>query len=279
MTSDATASPQPLVTILIPHYKTLELTKLCLRSLKLFTDLGKVRVIVIDNHSDDDSTEYLKTLNWITLIIRTPTEAETPSIAHARALDVGLAQTRTPYILSIHTDTIVTSPQWLDFLLARIEADPGIAGVGSWKLEHKPPVKRLAKTIERWWQQKIWYPLLGKGEGSLEGVGRNYYYLRSHCALYKTELVRKYTNGFNDSGETAGKLLHTRLLESGYQMVFIPSEELSPHVKHLNHATMILNPEIAGKKTGSRKERQRIMRELKSLKYEAILGDESLDSP
>ncbi len=268
----------PVVTILIPHYKTLKLTKLCLRSLKKFTDLSKVEVVVIDNYSGDDSSAYLKSLSWIKLLSRSKIEGESPSAAHARALDMALEFVKTKYVLSIHTDTIVISNEWLDFLLSRIGVEPDTAGVGSWKLEFKPPMKRFMKDIERFWQKNIWFPLVGKGVGRLEGLGENHYYLRSHCALYKTNLVQKYTDGFEDGGETAGKVLHRKLVDNGCRMEMIPSDDLSPYMRHLNHATMILNPEIAGKKTGSRKEYNRIKRELNSLEYEKILDDDDLDN-
>ena len=40
-----------IVTVLVPNYKTLKLTKVCLRLIKKNTDLNKVHVIVIDNDS------------------------------------------------------------------------------------------------------------------------------------------------------------------------------------------------------------------------------------
>ena len=59
-----------IATVLVPNYKTLKLTKVCLRLIKKNTDLKKVNVIVIDNNSKDDSTKYLKSLKWIELIER-----------------------------------------------------------------------------------------------------------------------------------------------------------------------------------------------------------------
>jgi len=46
-----------LVTILIPNYKTPELTKLCLRLIRKHTDSDKIHVIVIENDSNDSSIE------------------------------------------------------------------------------------------------------------------------------------------------------------------------------------------------------------------------------
>jgi len=240
--------------------------------------MDKVRVVVIDTHSNDASLDYLRSLSWIILIERTPVAGESPAIAHAGALDLGLDVADTPYVLSIHTDTIVVRRGWLELLINRLEQGEDIAGVGSWKLEQKPPLQALAKRLERAWQLRVWYPLFRKGEGELEGLGKNYYYLRSHCALYRTELLRRYTNGFHDGNEVAGKVLHGKLEKQGFKLVFIPSDELIPYMRHLNHATMILNPEIAGRGTGSRKEYRRIMRELKRLDYRQLLQDDALDS-
>jgi len=263
----------PRVSVLIPHFKTLELTKFCLRSLRKYTDLARVQVIVIDNGSKDASTDYLRSLPWITLIEREPVAGERPPTAHARALDLGLARVEAPYVLSIHTDTIVISPQWLDFLLDRIEADERIAGVGSWKLEFKPWYKRLAKRVE-----SAWFALCARlQKPGARKDGDPALYLRSHCALYRTELLRRFELRFDSEDDTAGKALHRKLVEQGFVMEFIDTYDLARQVRHINHATMILNPEIAGRKTGTEAERRRLRRELESLDYLQILHDESLD--
>ena len=128
---------QSRVTILIPNYKTPEITKLCLRLIRKHTNPNRIRVLVIDNDSRDASTDYLRSLSWIDLIERRPAADDTPSLSHSRALDLALAQVKTPFVLSFHTDTFVRDDGWLDFLLGRIKKDPNIAGVGSWKLENQ----------------------------------------------------------------------------------------------------------------------------------------------
>ena len=59
---------QAEVSILIPHYKTLEMTKLCLRLLRKNSDLNRIRVIVIDNGSSDKTLEILSGFKEIKLI-------------------------------------------------------------------------------------------------------------------------------------------------------------------------------------------------------------------
>lgn len=263
----------PKLTILIPQYKTLQLTKLCLRLIKKHTDLNRIKVIAIDNNSADESLEYLRSVKWINLVERKFTQREDPAPMHARALDMGLSQVDTPFVLSIHTDTFVINDNWLDFLLGKIETSDKIAGVGSWKLEQISPFKEFTKSIETFIQTKI----LHKKDHKIEGVGDNYLYLRSHCALYRTDVIRKCNTCFFDGGDTAGRVLHKKLIDAGYEMLFLPSKELIKYIKHLNHATMILNPELGGKRTGTPKAYNRIMNELKSLEFEQILNDSSLD--
>jgi glycosyltransferase involved in cell wall biosynthesis len=264
-----------LVSILVPNYKTLELTKLCLRLLRKNTDLNQAKVIVIDNQSDDASLDYLRQVKWIQLIERKILLQETPVQSHSRALDLALDQVDTPFVLSIHTDTLVKHPKWLDFLLSQIKQDDYTAGVGSWKLESKPFFRRLLKNIERH-IQLFYFQLIGKSQHDIEGVGKNYYYLRSHCALYRVDLLRRYHLHFSDGDEVAGKSMHQSLLNYGYKMLFIPSERLIPYLDHINHATTILNPELSRKKSVN-KGLIRIEKTLQQMNAQAILLDDQLD--
>ena len=266
-----------VVTILIPNYKTLELTQLCLRLLRKHTDPQKVKVIVIDNDSNDASLDYLRTLTWITLIERKNSGHETPVQSHARALDMGLREVSTPYVLSIHTDTLVKHPKWLEFLIKHIESYPDIAGIGSWKLESKPLWRQALKLLERR-AQLIYYRLIGKTRHPIEGIGRNYYYLRSHCALYRTELLKKLNLHFADGNLVAGKHMHRQLMMAGYKMIFLPSEVLIRYVEHINHATTVLNPELSTRKKSVIKGHRRIRKSLKHMSADSILQDVSLDA-
>jgi GT2 family glycosyltransferase len=257
---------QPQVTILVPHYKTLELTKLCLGLIKKYTDLAKVRVVVIDNDSQDESTVYLRTVDWIELVERPAVPGQAPVLAHSQALDMALEEVSTPYVLSIHTDTLVKRADWLEFLLSQIETRDNIAGVGSWKLEAKPLHRRIAKKIERVLQLGF-YRLIGKKQHAVQGVGKNYYYLRSHCALYRTDLLRKYNLHFSDGDMVAGKAMHKALVDAGHEMVFLPSEMLLPYLDHVNHATVVLNPHLSREQKSVDKGMRRVKATLEKLAH------------
>lgn len=261
----------PEVTILIPHYKTLELTKLCLRLIRKHTSPNKIRVIVIDNDSQDESTHYLKSLQWITLLERMAIPNEGAISAHSRALDLGLAQVETPYVLSIHTDTLVKQSGWLDYLLNEIKYSEKIAGVGSWKLEMKSPWQRLAKHIERKMQSVSSYCLRRqKKEKEI--------YLRSHCALYRTNLLQRYHLLFSENNWVACRGIHHKLQELGYKLHFLPSEKLINYIDHINHATTVLNPELSRQERSVIHGLKRIEQNLARLGAKDILSDNSLDS-
>lgn len=255
---------QPQVTILVPHYKTLELTKLCLGLIKKYTDLGKAKVIVIDNDSQDESSVWLRTVDWIELIERPAVAGQAPVQAHSAALDLALERVTTPYVLSIHTDTLVKRADWLAFLVGQIETNSHVAGVGSWKLEDKPLHRRLAKKIERA-IQLAFYRVIGRQHHAIQGVGKNYYYLRSHCALYRTDLLRKYHLHFSDGDMVAGKAMHKALVDAGHQMIFLPSDVLLPYLDHVNHATVVLNPHLSREQKNADKKMRRVTAVLSKL--------------
>ncbi len=285
----------PIVTILIPNYRTPELTKLCLRLIRKHTDCSRIHVIVIDNDSGDESTDYLKSLKWIELIQREPIPCESPSVSHSRALDLALERVTTPYVLSIHTDTFIKDPGWLDALLNEIEKGPEIAGIGSWKLENSPSFLKRAWKIFEYKVRRLKYSISSNQEKFVEvksqedagyyslsnpnslNLNKKNYYLRSHCALYRTDILKEHGLKFHTPDKTAGHEMHHRLTEKNYKMVFLSTEFLSRYLMHLNHATMVLHPELGSRKKTVRKGMKRIKKALKVLKADEIMKENSLD--
>jgi len=256
-----------LVSIILPNYKTPDLTRVCLRSIRKYTPHDAVRVIAVDNASADGSLDYLRSLSWIRLIERSSDDIAgmAPALMHTTAMDLALAEVDTPFVLSLHTDTIVYRPDWLEFLLGRINRSEKIAGVGSWKIEFFSPFRRFGKKLEVVeTRAKI---LLGLKKPEER-------FLRSHCALYRTELLKRFTRGFGD-GESAGKSIHKHLTDAGFIMEFIPPEVLIRYMDHLNHATMILNPEIGSRKLAAPEVRQSLADRME--RFRDILADDSLD--
>jgi hypothetical protein len=272
-----TPSSEKLVTILVPNYKTLEITKICMRLIRKFTDLNVVDVIVIDNNSNDASLDYLKTLKWITLLERKATEAETPAASHSNALDFALDKVKTPYVLSIHTDTFVKDKAWIQFLLAPFADNKNLAGVGSWKLESKSQWRIWGVEFEQYCKYLL-HRFFNYKHYNKDRLDMNAHYLRSHCAMYKTDVIRALKTRFGDGGATAGKVMHSKMLAANYDMLFIESAKLGKYIDHLNHATLVLNPDLGSKSSSIREGKKRIKKKLRGIDASAILDDISLDS-
>ncbi len=261
------------VTVMVPSFNTLELTKLCLRSLRKYSD-DRLRVMVVDNGSTDGSVEYLKSLDWILFVpnFMEPCDGMAAAEQHARSLDLLLEKISTPLCLSIHTDTIVRNADWLDFLLDKMNGSPEIAGVGSWKLSNWSFCKRCIKKAEDFIRFNILFPLTGRKFDP----DSQYRYLRSHCAMYRTDLLKSRTRGFFD-GAVAGKSIHKMLTAAGYRMVFIEEHEMLKYINHFDHATMILNPDIFAGKTSKKRARKKLGKALNVPEFDIILADDSLD--
>lgn len=267
--------PDKQVTILVPNYKTPEITKICLRLLRKNTNPDVADVIVIDNDSKDASLDYLRQLKWITLIERPAVPGETGVQAHSRALDLALKQVTTPYVLSIHTDTFVKRHDWLQVLLDQFDS-ADVAGVGSWKLESKNVLRRAGIRFEQSWKFLL-NKLFGYQGYNPKRLDTGSYYLRSHCAMYRMEVINRLETGFADGDDTAGKVMHYKMREAGFEMKFLPSSFLGKYVDHLNHATSILNPELRRTGKTSPKEQKNIKKRLRGIDAKTILNDDGLD--
>lgn len=267
---------RPDVSILIASFGTPDLTRLCLRLINKHTRREEIRVVVVDNDSRDESVAYLRSLRWIELIERQRVAGERPALSHSLALDLAFERVATPYVLTLHTDTLVHNCGWLGYLRAALESRPEIAGVGSWKLETRSPSMEFVANASSWFRSRI-ARLRGRARETGETDAPRARFLRSHCALYRTDLIRRYGLSFSQDGESAGKALHRELLARGHEMVFLPPQVLLGYVMHVNHATMVLHPELGARKRTVRAGRSRLGRVMALVDAERVLNDDRLD--
>ena len=263
----------PVVSIIVPHFQTPELAKLCLRSIRKYTTDIDYEVIVVDNASRDTaSMQYLRSVNWIRLIERTG-QVATGSIAHREAVTIGFEAARAPFVLTVHTDTIPVRSDWLQFHLNPMLADPDLAAIGTDKLVLRSAFQEWLRTAEdtlMWW--KRFRPVR---------VHNKLPYIRSHCALYRRSIMDKHSLTYNDKPLlTAGQGLHQDLASLGYECRLLDPRDVAMRVVHLNHATELLLPEL---QTQSRflhlwRGQSRIRCFFEKPEIRAILKDSSLDS-
>ena len=120
------ALPQTEIDIVVPVFNALSDVKLCLESIKHRQDGCKVRVFVVNDGSDAETTNWLRDYcdNELFLLIEHP-----HNLGYTRAVNSGLRATTAPYAITLNSDTIVTTG-WLKGLLRCINASQeiGIAG-------------------------------------------------------------------------------------------------------------------------------------------------------
>jgi cellulose synthase/poly-beta-1,6-N-acetylglucosamine synthase-like glycosyltransferase len=262
-------------TICIVNYKTLDFTRLCLRSIRKFTNYP-YEMIVVDNGSNDDSVEYLRSLKWIRLIER-PRQSDQPqgSFDHASALDLGLADCNTEFFVAMHSDTFVKKLGWLAELISFFADNPKIACVGSGKIELTPTWIELVK---RFTDVKSFMRGLF---GTPAQHAKYRYHNRAICCLYRTEVLRREGLSFlmgQDQGLTAGQKLYFELVDRGYKTVELPPSIMGQYIIHLAHATQALNPrEFKLRDKTHRKFNRTIDKVMSSAIIQDILADEPLD--
>jgi len=262
-------------TICIVNYKTLDFTRLSLRSIRRFTKYP-YQVIVVDNDSQDESLEYLKSLNWIRLIERR-SGADEPGggYAHSAGLDLGLENSNTEFFVSMHSDTFVRQDNWLKDLINYFGNDENIACVGSGKIELIPKWRILLKkaTDLRTFKRKVLR--------EPDPVGKFRYYNRTICCLYRTDILRREQLSFlmdRDKSLTGGKKLYFELVDRGYKTVELPPSIMGQFVYHLAHATQVVNlQEFTLQKRTIKKCNQLVDKIMSSEIIKSILEDESLD--
>lgn len=111
-----------LVSIVVPVWNNLALTRTCLGSLRRYTR-EPYEVVVVDNGSTDGTPEYLATVPGIRVV------RNDRNLGFAAACNQGLAAASGRHAVLLNNDVVLT-PEWLEGLLAHVHADPRIGIVG-----------------------------------------------------------------------------------------------------------------------------------------------------
>ncbi len=232
---------QPKITVCIPHWQVRSYMTVCLRSIRRHSAKYNLDVLVIDNGSQDDSLDYLRSLDWIRLIER-PEEKHTNWPANVfSAWDVGVHNTDAEFFITMHSDVFVKSDHWLDPLLRAIGTDENIAASGAWKLDLENPMYA--------WQKQVFGYLTAQAKSAF-GRKRNVRwkqgdYPRDYCAMYRSAIILKHKLTFGNvkNYTGGGHSIAMQLFELGYTMGMIPVREMAQHVVHVAHGTAAISPE------------------------------------
>ncbi len=117
-------SGDPLVSIVIPVYGKLAYTCACLNSLTEHPGTIPFEVIVVDDHSPDDSADVLAQVTGLRLI------RNAENLGFVGSCNAGAATARGRWLLFLNNDTVIT-PGWLEALLGTFDDFPETGLVGA----------------------------------------------------------------------------------------------------------------------------------------------------
>lgn len=111
-----------LTSIVIISYNTLSYTRMCVESIRQYTEPDTYEIIVVDNASRDGSAEWLKEQNDICTVFNAENRG------FPAACNQGLEKAKGTGLLLLNSDTIVTA-RWLENLQQALYSNPHIGAV------------------------------------------------------------------------------------------------------------------------------------------------------
>jgi GT2 family glycosyltransferase len=256
----------PEVAILVPHYQTPILTAHCLERILELTRPHDYELTVIDNGSKDGSGDWLRNrFRDVRVLRREIQDGETAALSHGRALDFGAGATTAPFVVSIHTDTLVLKPDWLvrllEPMLAGGERAANVAAVGADK-PAPPTWRRPGKWLEDNFKAAFAPPRRARR------------FPRSHFAAFRREALAVRPAAFAPAaGFSPAEELAADLRAAGRGVIVLDANFAARYVLHLNHATLALNDEIGAGDPYVARTRRRALARLQ--RYFAVGGSDA----
>ena len=259
------------VTLLIPHFQTLDAVRLCLRAIRRYTE-PLPRILVLDNGSSDASIDYLRELRWIECVeTRVPNDIVA---AQAAALDLGVARVETAFFAVLHSDTYVHRRGWLAALTGLL-ARGAYAAVGSRHQTIRAHDWRALARLATWSARLLSAPRRSAMSGGLPR-------LRSCLTLYRSDAFRAAGCRFASSGdEDATHSANARLIAYGGRLLALPAGLVGYYVFHKGDTTRIANrlyrPDDVEFRARIARHQRHVGRFRARPAVQALLADASLD--
>src|SRR5471030_400844 len=225
--------------IILVNYKSLELTRSCLDLLQQGLQGTEVPIWVVDNDSNDESSEYLRTLDWINLIERKPREVETGSVAHGKALDLALTKVETEYVFLLHTDTFIYDPAIFTMMIATCAGSQKVAAAGCVEQLNRGLARSAWRLTSRFIKHYVRRGLRALGIATnKEPKPFMEKHLRSFCALGIAQLIKRRGLHFLMDDRNPGYELQDRMVALGYKINLISSRKVFSYLDHLQSGTV-----------------------------------------
>lgn len=203
--------------IIIPVWNCCELTRQCLAALVKTTEGISWELIVVDNHSTDDTASFLSSLGGDVQII-----SNQENLGFAKACNQGAQAARGKYLVFLNNDTI-PQPDWLRPLVSEVEEHPEVGVVGSKLLYADGSTQHAGVVFMRSIASP--YHIYRSAPSSEPGVNqrRAFQAVTAACMLIRRELFEEvqgfdeaFINGFEDVD------LCLKVRKKDYQVIYQP---------------------------------------------------------
>ena len=224
--------------IVIVNYKTPEITRICLDLLHQHLGNDNVPIWVVDNNSADESTEYLRSLDWINLIERSAPGPEIGHIAHGKALDLVLQRVETDYLFLMHTDTFVFDKNVFPMMLSKCLKNPKVVAVGCVEQINRGTARSLWRFSSRLFKHHYRRLKVSVGLRSREPKPYREVYLKSFCTLWNCKLIKQHDMHFSMDERVPGYTLQDRMTELGYVVEMLSPRKIFSYLDHIQAGTV-----------------------------------------
>ena len=237
-----TQSFTPKFAIVMVNYKTLELTKISLSLLKQHMDAGLIasttEVWVVDNDSQDASTDYLRSLDWIHLIERKVVSKEQGFAAHGHALDLVLPKINCQYLFLMHTDTFIYQPKVFELLLMSLKNKPTIVATGCLEQLDRGYLRSYWRLTSRFCKHYSRRAVRFLGIDGREPKPYKEQYIKSFFALWDISWMKENKLTFFMQNRIPGYALQDVALETGRKIKHISAMQLFKYLDHVEAGTV-----------------------------------------
>ncbi|TKB66558.1 MAG: glycosyltransferase [Nitrospira sp.] len=217
-TMRASIRPQAFdCSIVIPVWNKRELTEQCLAELARVTSGISYEVIVVDNHSTDDTAHFLDQLSGDIQIIR-----NSENLGFAKACNQGARAARGRFLVFLNNDTIPLN-NWLTALVAEVTSHPDVGIVGSKLLYENDTIQHAGVVFSR--DGLMPYHLYRRFHRDHPAVNqrRTFQSVTAACMLIRREVFETaggFDEGFQNGLEDVDLCL--KVHDKGWQIVYQP---------------------------------------------------------
>jgi GT2 family glycosyltransferase/glycosyltransferase involved in cell wall biosynthesis len=205
----------PKISIVLITFNNLEYTKSCIESIFTYSRYPNFELILVDNHSQDGTIEYLKELKSRKPTVQVILNEENKGFAGGNNLGLKVAEGE--YIVFLNNDTVVTR-DWLYALMSVIKKNPRLGMIGPvsnavWNVQK---IQTTYQTVDEMHQWAEYYT------SQQQDDYRTVNMLGFFCLMIKREVTEKV--GLLDENYGVGMFEDDdycrRVKEAGYELAY-----------------------------------------------------------